>query len=238
MADKAQIFASLQQEILNLQGYRAAPVQAMGASGLRPLLRAFPQGAFPISALHEFTGLRPEDQAASTGFITALIATHIQRAAILWIGPDRTAFPPGLAQYGAAPENIFFLQAGSEKAACWAVEEALRCHSLGAVVAHLPEPGFTASRRFQLAIERSGVTLFLYRHRPRSLATSAIARWRVRPLPGALEPGLPGVGHPRWEVVLEKVRNGQGGRWEVEWSGGNLQVCTEAVLKMPERKTG
>src|SRR5450631_649056 len=98
------------------------------------------------------------------------------------------------------------------------MEEALKCEGLAAVAGEIPHIDFTASRRLQLAVEKSSVTGLLLRHRPRQLNTIAcVARWQINPLPSELEDDLPGVGFPRWNVELLKVRNGKPGAWQMEW---------------------
>src|SRR5690606_34274184 len=78
---------------------------------------------------------------------------------------------------------------------------------------------FVQSRRLQLAVEKSRVTGLILRCNPRIVgSTACTARWRIRSLPSVLEDGLPGVGFPRWEVELLKVRNGNPGCWQLEWS--------------------
>jgi protein ImuA len=42
-----------------------------------------------------------------------------------------------------------------------------------------------------------------------------------------LEDGLPGVGFPRWQVELLKVRNGNPGCWQVEWVAGSFALVVE-----------
>jgi len=110
------------------------------------------------------------------------------------------------------------------------MEEALKCEGLGAVVGEMQEIGFTASRRLQLAVEQSRVTGFILRHQPRNLnSVACVARWRVSPLPSGLEEGMPGVGFPRWNVELLKIRNGKPGAWPIEWSGGVFREIEEAA---------
>src|SRR5690606_39979301 len=78
---------------------------------------------------------------------------------------------------------------------------------------------FVQSRRLQLAVEKSRVTGLILRCNPRAIgSTACTARWRIRSLPSILVDGLPGVGFPRWEVELLKVRNGNPGCWQLEWS--------------------
>jgi protein ImuA len=63
----------------------------------------------------------------------------------------------------------------------------------------------------------------------------------VTPLPSITEDGLPGVGFPRWEVELLKVRNGRPGKWQMEWSEGQFHIMAPAMpasAQEPQRKTG
>ena len=69
---------------------------------------------------------------------------------------------------------------------------------------------FKESRRLQLAAEQSRVTGFIIRHQPGLINTIAcVSRWRISTLPSEPGEGLPGVGFPKWQVELLKVRNGR-----------------------------
>jgi protein ImuA len=108
------------------------------------------------------------------------------------------------------------------------MEEALRCKAVSACVGEISNIDLTASRRLQLAAEQSGATGFLLRMNPKSLSSTACAtRWKIRPLPSVLEDGMPGVGFPRWEAELLKVRNGKPGVWQIEWAGKQFRETAE-----------
>jgi protein ImuA len=50
---------------------------------------------------------------------------------------------------------------------------------------------------------------------------------------------MPGVGFPRWNVQLLKVRNGKPGAWQLEWEGGqfhHIPVFTPSLSKGAIRK--
>lgn len=139
-------------------------------------------------------------------------------------------FPPGFAMYGVAPDRMIFIQLERDKDILWAMEEALQCEGLVAVIGEIREVSFTVSRRLQLAVEQSHVTGFVLRYRPRTLeATGCVARWQVRPQASILEGAMPGVGYPCWEVSLLKVRNGRPGIWQIGWSAGRFCVVDRAV---------
>jgi protein ImuA len=92
-----------------------------------------------------------------------------------------------------------------------------------------------------LAVEQSRSTGFIIRNNPRKLETTAcIARWQVRSLPSGLENNMPGVGFPRWNVELLKVRNGKPDIWQIEYAGGKFNYLTSIVPLQydQERKTG
>ena len=127
-----------------------------------------------------------------------------------------------------------------EKERLWAIEEALKCEALSAVIGEVQEVSFTCSRRFQLAVEHSKVTGFIIRRNPKNMASAAVARWKIVPLPSKTEEGLPGVGFPRWNVELQKVRNGKPGTWQLEWAAGAFrQVYTVAIMEqVAQRKAG
>ena len=121
------------------------------------------------------------------------------------------------------------------------MEEALKCDSLSAVVGDMKELSFTNSRRLQLAVERSQVTGFILRNNPRNLNTTAcVSRWKITPLPGESAEDLPGVGFPRWNVELLKVRNGKPGSWQIEFAGGRFRLISKiaAIALEQQKKTG
>jgi protein ImuA len=157
--------------------------------------------------------------------MAALLGSLMQsRGACLWISTKRTIFPPALKAFGIAPERIIFVDLVREKEALWAVEEALKCEALAAVVGEISALSFAESRRLQLAVEHSRVTGFIHRYRPRSEHPLAcVSRWQIMPLASSPEEGMPGLGFPRWHVRLLKVRNGRPGAWQVEWAAGRFR---------------
>jgi len=224
--DQRELLRRLQEEILPLQGYRPPTPGARIDMGLGPVSGAFPNGEFPTGAVHELLSTSKEDAAATGGFVAALLGPLMRRGGVcLWIGTRRMVFPPALKGFGVDPDQIVFVDLAREKDALWAMEEALKCEGLAAVVGEMRQIDFTASRKLQLAVEKSRVTGFLLRHQPKEIGTvAAVARWRISMLASQPEEGLPGVGFPRWKVKLLKVRNGMPGEWVVEWAAGRLRV--------------
>jgi len=240
---RIEIIHQLQKDLLALQGLRKSSESTRLKTGLCNLEAAFPENTFPTGAVHEFLSYASEEAAATNGFIAGLLGRLMQKSgACLWIGTHRTLFPPALKMFGINPERIIFIDLAGQKEALWAIEEALKCKTLSAVIGELPELSFTESRRLQLAVEQSHVTGFIHRHKPRTENTVAcITRWKITPLASEAENQMPGVALPRWHVQLTKVRNGRPGAWQIEWAdGGFRQVATPklSVSELRTRKTG
>jgi len=143
--------------------------------------------------------------------------------------------------FGIAPDKIIFIDLKKENQMLWAMEEALKCDGLSAVIGEINELSFTASRRLQLVVEQSQVTGFILRNNPRSINTTAcVTRWKITSLPSELAEAIPGVGFPRWNVDLLKIRNGKPGNWQIEWAAGKFRHVAAANLFVPaqHKKTG
>ncbi|MEO5891900.1 MAG: Error-prone repair protein ImuA [Ferruginibacter sp.] len=239
---KADIINQLRKEIFPLQGLKYIPAPSSISTGLGPIEKAFPNGCFPTGAIHEFLSGEPSGAAATGGFVAGLLAPLMQcNGASVWISSSRKIFPTALKFFGLAPDRIIFVDVENEKDALWAMEEALKCNGLAAVVGEMQEMSFTASRRLQLVVEQSGVTGFILRHQPRNINTTAcVSRWKISSLASVMEDDLPGVGFPRWKVELVKIRNGKTGMWQVEYYGGRFHISTPAasILLELKRKTG
>lgn len=232
---KAGIFQQLQKELRSLQGHCVAQEQRL-ETGLGIIEQAFPDNCFPTGAVHELLSLAPEDAAATNGFLAGLLYSITKAAGTcVWISTRRTIFPPALKAFGIAPERIIFIDIAREKEALWAIEEALKCKALSAVVGELKEVGFTESRRLQLAVEKSHVTGFIHRYKPRTENTTAfVTRWKIKPLPSLTEDSMPGLGFPRWHVHLQRVRNGKPGTWHLEWGPSgfrHIPLFTPAIFQ-------
>jgi protein ImuA len=141
----------------------------------------------------------------------------------IWISSSPEVYPPGLKSFGLDPDRIIFISLQKEKDILWAIEEALKCNSVTAVVGEISEISFTESRRLQLAVEQSRVTGFILLRDQRHFNTTAcVTRWKITHLSSMLDDDMPGVGFPRWNVELLKVRNGKPGSWHIEWVAGKF----------------
>ncbi|WP_089836093.1 ImuA family protein [Chitinophaga filiformis] len=243
-AVKADIISQLQQDILRIQGFRSKLTDTIPDIDLGPVNTAFPNAIFPTGAVHEFLCAFREHAAATTGFVSVLAGNLMQRGgACIWISVARTLFPPSLKTFGIEPDRVIFIDLQRIKDALWALEEALKCPGIAAVIAEIPEISFTQSRRLQLVVEQSKVTGFILRTSARAASTTAcVTRWKITSLPSELEDGMPGVGYPRWHVELLKVRNGRPGAWKMEWAEGKCVVipgnATTAIIQEQQLKVG
>lgn len=240
MSGKRDIILQLQKDILLLQGYKPLSSEGLVKVNLGPIGNAFPNHCFPLAAIHEFINEGIEGAAATNGFIGYLISSlMINRGACIWISGSQTVFPPALKSFGVEPDKIVFINVPRQKDILWVMEEALKCEGLTAVIGEIKELSFTESRRLQLAVEKSWVTGFIIRNQPRSIGiNSCTSRWKISPLPGGSENNLPGIGFPRWNIELLKIRNGRPGVWQMEWSWGELHPVPDLVPQEQKRKAG
>lgn len=236
--ERTDIIARLRKDILLMEGYRTHDHQD-GRVQLGAIDAAFPGRTFPTGSLHEFISYSAEDSSATIGFIMG-IATQILGSAgiLIWVSASRSLFPPALGLFGIAPDRIIFIDVKKENDCFWAMEQALHCGSISVVVCESQQLTFTTSRRFQLAIEGSGVTGFVLRKNPGKITpNSCTARWKISSTSSNAEDELPGVGFPRWKVELLKIRNGYPGEWQVEYANREfVHVVLEAFVEPQKHK--
>lgn len=240
--DRADIIADLQRQILPLEGFKPLSSYAYEDIGLGAIKEAFPNNEFPFGAIHEFMCSTPEDKAATSGFVAGMLSSMMRRGGhCIWVSPVRMIFPPALSWYGIDAERIVFIEVQKEKERLWVIEEALKCDGLCGVIGEVQDLSYMASRRLQLAVEQSRVTGFIFRLSPRNINTTAcIARWKIGSLSGALTGSAPGLGFPRWQVELLKVRNGRTGSWQIEWAVNRFKhvPAMKVIEEEQQRKAG
>ncbi|MBI3706946.1 MAG: hypothetical protein HY246_04620 [Proteobacteria bacterium] len=201
---------------------RPCPTAALPC-GFPPIDRTLPWRGLPRGCLHEISGA-PGD-AATAGFAAAVLSRFAAHGPIVWITRIRELYAPGLQSLGLAPQRLMLVHIARAADALWAIEEALRCAALAAVIAEIDAVDMTRSRRLQLAAETSGVTAFLLQNETKRAGTSvARTRWRVAALPSA---AARGVGAPRWRVELVRARGGATGGWNVEWRNGQWHAAND-----------
>jgi protein ImuA len=167
---------------------------------------------------------------------------------LLWV-QDRMAvleagrlYAPGL---GAAAAHVIHVAARDAREALWAMEEGLRCSSLGAVIGEMSgDPAaldFTATRRLAVAAERHGVAALLIRLGGHANLSGARLRWRVGSspsLPHRYDPKAPGA--PVWDAELFRARGHPPGRWRLchEAADGGAEAAFHLVAEHRDRALG
>ena len=205
------------------------------AHGLPEAERRIPLAVPPIDAtlggglagatLHELSAAQPLHFGATAGFALALAArAHEPQKQTLWIATDFACleagalYGPGLDQFGLAADRLLIVRVARPIDALFAMEEALKCRALSAVIAelHHGEADLTATRRLILAAREGGALGLLLRPKPPAAPSAAHTRWQVAAAPG--EPDeLGGLGRTAFALSLTRNRRGPAGRWTVAW---------------------
>jgi protein ImuA len=231
ISEKSNIISALKKDILPLQGFKNLPTDNSLNIGFRAIEKAFPNSIFPIGCLHEFINSDVQNVASSNGFIAALMSKFLLLGgACLWISTSRTIFPASLKYFGVNPEQIIFIDLKKERDVLYATEEALKCNKLTAVLSEVKNIGFKESRRLQLAAEKSRVTGFIIRQAQSIHTIASISKWRITSLPSELDGAMPGVGFPRWNVELLRVRNGTPNNWQIEWISNQFVEVKKNII--------
>jgi protein ImuA len=239
--NRAAIVAELRRLLPRLESVgttRALPF------GLPDLDVHLPQGGLTVGALHEVAPQQHGDTPAAFGFLAALMTRFMARLApatrpVLLIAAAQVfaehgrPHGHGLQHLGLDPARLILVETRNEKQALWAMEEALRAGvpaAVGGVAARLDLKG---SQRLQLAAGEAGLPLLLLRPVASTEdASAASTRWRI----GAAEAARDRFGlvtHTRWNVRLERCRNGRPGDWLVELDHAAYRFSLAAALADP-----
>jgi len=210
--------------------------------GVAGIDRALPDGGLAQGALHEILGAGgdEEDGALAAAFAAGILGrlTVSGDGMVLWCLPRPDLYGPGLAAHGLDPGRVVLVSTPRDTEILWAMEEGLRAPGIVAVVGEVGTLTATASRRLQLAAERSGITAFLLRRwrdggqaaRERALPNAAVTRWRITTMHSIPLRSEPGVGRLRWRVELLRCRGGEPACWEMEVPDATDHVSLAAAL--------
>jgi len=213
-----------------LAALEAAPTAQARGSGLDDSPLRCGGVALARGALHEVAARSEPDMAAASGFALALAGWAARRAgkarATLWIAEELSLaesgapYGPGLDAFALPPERLIRVTVAQAREALWAMEEALHCRGVGAVIGEIRgtdrAAGLIASRRLSLAAGRAGATAFLLRAQPSEEPLAAATRWIVGTAPSGSR--AHGPGPPRLAVDLTRNRRGSQGSWVLEWN--------------------
>lgn len=197
------------------------------ALGIEAIDACLPQGGLDRGVVHEIAPAGAGDGAAAFGFAAALLGRGLadlgeEGGPALLVVSQRAfsgagqPYGPGLADLGLPLDRLILVEAGQDLDALWVLEEVSRSRSVPAALGCLGGPiGLKASRRLHLAADGAGLSLIL---RPPEAAepNAAATRWRVGSAPASRDRFGAFAGW-RWDVALERCRNGRPGTWIVEF---------------------
>ena len=233
--------------VLETANVSFTPAQASDAGPLR----CCGSGVFN-GALHEVAAKSECETAATTGFVLPLAAFAARSRVTLWIAEDMALaengalYGPALEDFGLRPERFIRVAVQHERDVLWAMEEALHCRGIGAVIGEIRhrEIGLTASRRLSLAAGHEGAAAFLLRALPAQEPIAAATRWIAGTVPSVHAHSHSfGPGPPRYHVSLTRNRRGSQGSWVLEWNSveqrfepaADRQPLAEAAFDRPYR---
>jgi protein ImuA len=193
-------------------------------------------GGLLRGALHEIAAPNESHLPAATGFALGIALSCEGKAkSLLWITEDMALAESGaphgagLDAFGLAPEQLVTVSTAHRHDLLWAMEEALRCRAVDAVIGEIRTGGIggVAVRRLSLAAADSGTLALLLRATPAGDASTAATRWIVGAAPSVTAHG---PGAPRFATQLVRNRRGPIGSWILEWSDsdGRFILATHA----------
>jgi protein ImuA len=176
---------------------------------------ALPQAGIPT--LSEVFSTTVAD-GAGVGFALAMLPKGT--APLFWVQDSVSEkeagrpYLPGLR----TDRPLIHMTLGRAADVLWAMEEALRCAALGAVIGEIwGTPtilDFTATRRLAMRSEATGLPCWLIRHGATPDLSAARNRWRMTSLASEAHPHDPqSPGYPRWQVELFRSRQMTPGVW-------------------------
>jgi protein ImuA len=145
----------------------------------------------------------------------------------------------GLNGLGLDPARLILVETADERAALWALEEALHSAAPAAVAGAIEKIDLKMSQRLHLAAGACGLPLLLLRPARTLEASAATTRWRVGTAAAARDRfGL--IARAKWRLRLERARNGRPGEWLVEYDHVAHRFSLAAALADPafSRSTG
>ena len=183
-------------------------------------------GSFMRGALHEIAAPGEAHLATAAGCALGLAILSAPSPHVFWIAEDmalaETGVPhgAGLDAFGLAPERLVRVSTAHRRDLLWAMEEALRCRAVDAVIGEMRAGGIdsVAVRRLSLAAADGGTLALLLRAARPNDASTAATRWIVG---GAPSLTTHGPGAPRFDAQLVRNRRGPIGSWILEWSNSD-----------------
>ena len=166
----------------------AVPARPGISSGYAELDAQLPGGGWPSGALTEIL-----PAAMGIGELRllapALARVSAQGRCLAWIAPPLEPYAPALAAAGIDLTRLLIVRARHGQDTLWAVEQALRAHACGAVLAWAGRVRYAELRRLQLAAQEGEALAWLFRA-PAAAAEASPAPLRLKL---ALQDGMPAI---------------------------------------------
>jgi protein ImuA len=227
-ADPSRI-AALRARIAAIGGGAANRQPSPVPLGVAAIDAALPWRGLPRAGLHEISA--GDASAAAAGFCAFLLARFAAAGrTVVWCRRGRGLYAPALAAFGLDLSRLLIVYPRSERSVLQAMEEALRCSALAAVLGETGSAEPIALRRLQLAAEASGVAALVLRPAMPGLASPspalpspalpspALTRWQVTAVPGRAEnEDNRRTITVRWRLALQRCRTGIPAFWHVDW---------------------
>ena len=200
---------TLRRQIARIETLRRRPDEPPVSSGCPPLDGILPEGGFHRGTLTEW--LADGDGAGATTLaVLAAREACRQGGTLVVVDADGGFYPPAAVRLGIAPGQLLVVRAEQRADHDWALDQALRCPAVAAVLAWPESPAGRLDdrtfRRLQLAAEAGGSLGLLVRPAESRHAPSwADVRLLVQPQPAESH-------RRRLRIVLLRCRGSREGR--------------------------
>jgi len=166
--ERSEVGQTMSQTIRRAGVWRGSAALATGggiplstvASGFPMLDAKLPGGGFPLGALTEL--LVPHPGIGELSLVLRAAAKLTRDRWLVFIAPPYVPYAPALAGAGIDPARVLVVHARDGHDRLWAVEQALRSGTCGAVLAWPSQADFKWLRRLQLAAESSAALGVLF----------------------------------------------------------------------------
>ena len=183
------------------------------STGVPALDASLPHGGLPAGAITELLSHQPGSgvmrlaiqcarQAVRAGGVVAVVDTQ------------NNFYPPAAVQLGLSVEQLLIVRTRRPAEAFWAVDQALRCSAVAAVLAYLPHLERARARRLQLSAEIGGGLGLLLQPATDLRPSFAGIRMQIEPVAadGSVADGLTDHAgrpwRPQHRITLLTVREG------------------------------
>jgi cell division inhibitor SulA/protein ImuA len=143
-------------------------------SGFAELDEQLPGGGWPTGALSEIIMAR-EGIGEMRLLMPALARMSHEGRWLAWVAPPYIPYAPALAACGVNLSRVLLVHPRANSDGLWAVEQALRSGTCGAVLAWMAVNDQRRQRRLQLAAEAGGTMGILFRSERTASRTSCAA---------------------------------------------------------------